>query len=55
MTIYITQDEHDLMLDEASMAASESGASSEYGFDIYDYEYQFVSNYLGTDDWDIKD
>ena len=47
----ITQDQYYALQEEASINAAETGADREYDFILEEHEWEFISNYLGSNDW----
>ncbi|GAL23020.1 hypothetical protein JCM19235_1321 [Vibrio maritimus] len=47
----LTEEQYLALAEEASIAAAESGADREYDYDLDQFEMNWISNYLQTDEW----
>ncbi len=52
--LMISQEKYDQLADEFNIYFYESGMSREYDHDYDNSEHDWISNQLGTSDWDIE-
>lgn len=50
-TAVLTEAEYDVLCNEASIAAAESGADRELDFDLESFTLNWINTHLGTDNW----
>lgn len=50
---YIHQSDYENLQEEASIAFSESGSDREYDSNREQFEFDFISNEVGSDEWEV--